>query len=141
MFGTLFGPRRYIFALYLAEAFLFLAGSLCFSQAQPAGGTPNSQPALHFIGMWKQPFFPEVMVASVFGWVLGQVKGFSGAKDWLDRYWPNSPKVIVFILDLTIFVVCGAFFGTGIYNPDTLQAALAAGLSWPVGLGALATTK
>jgi ABC-type dipeptide/oligopeptide/nickel transport system permease subunit len=89
--------------------------------------------------MWKQPYFPEVMVASVFGWVLGMVKGFSGAKDWLDRYWVNSPKFVVFFLDLLIFVVCGAFFGTGIYNPESLQAALAAGLSWPVGLGALAT--
>jgi len=89
--------------------------------------------------MWKQPYFPEVMVASIFGWVLGQVKGFSGAKDWLERYWPNSPKPVLFVLDLTIFVVCGAFFGTGIYNPDSLQAALAAGVSWPVGLGALTT--
>ncbi len=141
MVGLSLAHHRRIFALSLIEVFLLLACTLCFSQTQPAASTQNSPPGLHFIGMWKQPYFPEVMVASIFGWVLGQVKGFSGAKDWLERYWPNSPKAIVFVLDLTIFVVCGAFCGTGIYNPDTLQAALAAGVSWPVGLGALATTK
>jgi len=136
MVGWSFACRRFTFGLYLAEI-LLLACTLCPAQTQPT--STNVPPALHFIGMWKQPYFPEVMVASIFGWVLGQVKGFSGAKDWLERYWPNSPKPVLFVLDLTIFVVCGAFFGTGIYNPDSLQAALAAGVSWPVGLGALTT--
>jgi len=89
--------------------------------------------------MYKHPYFFEVMAASLFGWVLGMVKGFSGAKDWLEHYWPNSPRIIVFVLDLVVFVVCGAYIGTGIYNPASFEAALGAGLTWPVGFGALAT--
>jgi len=125
---------RSLFTVLLLSA----AWALCLTQATAPGELPSS-PAVHFLGMWKHPYFYEVMVASVFGWVLGLVKGFSGAKDWLDQYWPSRPAVIIFLLDLLIFVVCGAFFGTGIYDPRTMQAALAAGLSWPVGLGALAT--
>jgi hypothetical protein len=44
------------------------------------------------------------------------------------RRW-RTPKPGIFVLDLIIFVVVGAFLGTGIYNPDSLQAALAAGVS------------
>ncbi|MBI1924298.1 hypothetical protein HYR99_08605 [Candidatus Poribacteria bacterium] len=91
--------------------------------------------------MHKHPWFWEVMVASVIGWVLGMVKEFSTSKDWLNKYWPNSPHLVVFFLDLIIFVCVGAYFGTGIYTPVNFVEALAAGLSWPIGLGALATGK
>jgi len=84
-------------------------------------------------------YFPEVLAASVVGWIVGLVKGFDTSKNWLKAYWPTAPLFILFVLDLFIFVVVGGFFGTGIYNPQNFLAALAAGLSWPVGLGALTT--
>jgi hypothetical protein len=116
-----------------------LVSTLAFTQTSGNGATTGSPPGSHLIGMWKQPYFLEVLFASVFGWVLGMVKGFSGSQDWLTKYFPNRPRIVNFLLDLLIFVVCGAFIGTGIYHPDSLQAAIAAGLSWPVGLGALVT--
>jgi hypothetical protein len=131
--------ERFRLSRLLGIVVVLLMSVVCFSQISPGNDSSNTSSQLHFAGMWKQPYFVEVMVASVFGWVLGMVKGFSGAKDWLAKYWPNSPRLVIFVLDLVIFVVCGAFFGTGIYNPSSLQAALAAGLSWPVGLGALVT--
>ena len=91
--------------------------------------------------MHSHPWFWEVLAASLVGWVLGKVKGFSSSKDWLEGYWPNPPLPVIFILDFIIFVIVGAYFGTGIYNPATFIAAIGAGLSWPVGLGALATKE
>ncbi len=79
------------------------------------------------------------MVASLLGWVLGMVKGFDSSKDWLEKYCKTAPKALLFIIDLLIFVLVGAYVGTGLYQPTTFAAALAAGLSWPVGLGALAS--
>ena len=99
----------------------------------------SSEPIYHLLTMHTHPWFWDVMGASVVGWVVGIVKGFSGAKDWLERYWANPPRIVVWLLDLVIFVVVGAYFGTGIYNPTTFIAAIAAGLSWPIGLGSLAT--
>jgi hypothetical protein len=89
--------------------------------------------------MHTHPWFWEVLFASVVGWVLGQVKGFASIEDWLDRYWPRPPRLLIFLGDLLAFAVIGGYFGTGIYNPDSLTAAIAAGLSWPLGIGALAT--
>jgi hypothetical protein len=89
--------------------------------------------------MHSQPFFWDVMIASVVGWVLGMVKGFSGSKDWLEKYWVNAPKLALFALDFLVFVLCGAYIGTGIYHPESFVAALGPGLSWPVAFGALAS--
>ena len=72
---------------------------------------------------------------------MGRTKEFSGTKEWLGRYWERVPKVLIFLLDLAVFVGVGAYFGTGIYDPNNLPEAFAAGLSWPVGLGALATKR
>jgi hypothetical protein len=87
--------------------------------------------------MHTHPFFWDVMVASVVGWVLGMVKGFSSTKDWLTQYWPGAPKPAFFLLDMGVFVIVGAYFGTGIYDPSSFVAALGAGLTWPVGFGSL----
>jgi hypothetical protein len=102
---------------------------------------PDTTKTIHLNHMHRQPWFLEVLVSSLVGWVVGMVKGFAGTRDWLARYWTNSPKVVTFVLDFLVFVFVGAYFGTGIYNPTNFQAALAAGLSWPIGLGALATTE
>lgn len=115
--------------------FTLLIATTVFSQ------TPDSEPArqYHIQEMYKHPWFWDVLAASAGGWVLGLVKGFSGVKDWIARYWPSAPLPVVFALDLFVFVVVGAFIGTGIYNPSNLIAALAAGITWPVGLGSLTT--
>lgn len=97
-----------------------------------SGAPPVDIPTIH-----KQPFFWTVMVASLVGWVLGMVKGFDGAKDWLAKYSSKPPKWALFFIDLIIFVVFGTYIGTGLYQPATFTAALGAGLSWPVALGAL----
>ena len=89
--------------------------------------------------MHRQPLFAEVMAASVVGWVLGLVKGFSGTKDWLQRYASSAPGFALFVGDLVVFVLVGAYFGTGIFRPTDFLQAVAAGLTWPIGLGALAT--
>jgi hypothetical protein len=87
----------------------------------------------------EHTFFWTVMAASVVGWVLGMTKGFSTSSDWLEKYWASPPIYAVLLLDALIFVVVGAYVGTGIYNPATFVAALAAGITWPIGLGALTT--
>lgn len=101
--------------------------------------TPSKDIVYHIANMHEHPYFWDVVVASVIGWLIGMVKGFSGSKDWLEKYWPRPPLVVIFLLDLVIFVCVGGYIGTGIYNPLTIVAAFAAGISWPVGLGALVT--
>lgn len=56
------------------------------------------------------------------------------------KIYATPPPILVFLADMLVFVVAGAYFGTGIYTPTTFVAAIAAGLTWPLGLGALATT-
>ena len=87
----------------------------------------------------QQPFFIEVMMASIIGWILGITKGFSTSRDWLSNYLQTTPIWVTFIVDLFIFVVVGAYIGTGLYQPNNFVAALGAGITWPIALGALAT--
>ena len=126
------GPRRVVALGMLA---IIMVGPSAVAQS------PDSVPTWHLPQMHHQPWFLDVLLASTVGWVVGMVKGFAGTKDWLDKYWPTSPRLVTFILDVLVFVVVGAYFGTGIYSPNSLQSALAAGLSWPIGLGALATKE
>jgi len=107
--------------------------------APPALAEASARPTYHLGNMHEHPWFWDVIVASAVGWVIGIVKGFSGSKDWLDRYWPQAPSLMVWLLDFLVFGVVGGYFGTGIYEPTTFVAAMSAGLSWPIGLGALAT--
>src|ERR1017187_565538 len=108
--------------------------------AGAAGQTTDpGKPILDIPNIHKQPFFWTVMVASVLGWILGMVKGFDSSKDWLAKYLKKVPMFLLFCTDLLIFVVIGAYVGTGLYQPTTFSAALAAGLTWPVALGALAS--
>lgn len=80
------------------------------------------------------------MAASVVGWILGLVKGFSGTRDWIGKYVSSEPKpLLLFLADLVVFVLVGAYFGTGIFRPADFLQAMAAGLTWPISLGALAT--
>lgn len=115
------------------------------AQVNPTGaGGGQASPGSGNQGMdiWnipKQAFFATVMVASLLGWVLGMVKGFDSSKDWFAKYFKSVPKMVLFLTDLVIFVVVGAYIGTGLYQPTTFSAALAAGLTWPVALGALAS--
>lgn len=90
--------------------------------------------------MHQDPWFFTVAAASMAGWILGAVKGFSTSSDWLKRYIEKPPAPAIFVADLLVFVVAGAYFGTGIYSPTNFVSAIAAGLTWPIGLGALATT-
>jgi hypothetical protein len=114
--------------------------SLCFAQAPDAHGSRDAKDIVYHIGnMHQQPFFWEVVFASLVGWLLSMVKGFSGSKDWLEKYMSAPPKLLIFTGDLIIFVIVGGYVGTGVYNPSTIVAAFAAGISWPVGLGALTT--
>lgn len=101
----------------------------------------TAEPQYHLANMHTHPWFWDVTAASVIGWVIGIVKGFSGSKDWLENYWQNPKPLAIWLLDLIVFVVVGGYIGTGIYNPGTYQAAIAAGLSWPIGLGSLATKE
>ena len=93
--------------------------------------------------VWKlatirhHPWFTEVLVASLIGWVIGYVKGFSSAAEWLAKYWPKPNKLVVFLLDLLVFGLVGGYLGTAIFNPTSLNAALAAGISWPLAFGGL----
>ncbi|MBV9555428.1 MAG: hypothetical protein JO032_21830 [Alphaproteobacteria bacterium] len=114
--------------------FLLLWQSLAFAQTK-------EPPQYHLVNMHTHPWFWDVTAASVIGWVIGMVKGFSGTKDWLGSYWKNPNPFAIWLLDLIVFVVVGGYVGTGIYNPTTYQAAIAAGLSWPIGLGSLATKE
>lgn len=118
-------------AAWLALLF-FIPSSLGHAQAEDV--------TLLTIGnIHNHTFFWTVMAASVVGWVLGMTKGFSTSSDWFKKYCASPPIYAVLVLDALIFVGVGAYIGTGIYNPATFVAALAAGITWPVGLGALAT--
>ena len=118
---------------------LIIAAATLFFVAWPAHAQGNDGPTLTIGTISSHSFFWTVMAASVVGWVLGMTKGFSTSSDWLRKYWPSPPTLVVLLLDALIFVVVGAYIGTGIYNPATFVAALAAGITWPVGLGALTT--
>jgi hypothetical protein len=122
----------------LAAIFLFI-GTSGPILAQPSPGAPVVG-NLPIQSMHQDPWFFTVAAASLAGWILGAVKGFSTSADWLKRYNHNPPIYLVFASDLLVFVVLGAYFGTGIYNPTNFVSAIAAGLTWPIGLWALATT-
>jgi hypothetical protein len=124
--------------LFLA-LFAVLFGAISFTHSVSAADTAPDPERLHIESMHKHAWFLTVAIASLAGWVLGAVKGFSTSADWMKKYWKSPPALAVFICDLFIFVVVGAYFGTGIYDPTSFVSALAAGLSWPLGLGALAT--
>jgi len=89
--------------------------------------------------MHKQPWFVDVLISSLVGWVLGMVKGFNTTKEWIEKYWTTPPKVVIFIGDALVFVLVGGYFGTAVYDPSSRLEAIAAGFSWPIGLGALTT--
>jgi hypothetical protein len=78
--------------------------------------------------MHTHPWFITVMLASVGGWILGIAKGFSTSVDWMKRYVNHPPAILILFIDLLVFVVFGAYIGTGIYNPSTFVAAIAAGI-------------
>jgi hypothetical protein len=120
-------------------SFRVLVWTLCAcSMAELAWGESEA-PTYSAVNIYKHPWFWDVMVASAAGWFLGLLKGLSTTKEWFDKYWPTAAKVIIFLADLLVFICAGAYFGTGIYNPDKFVAAVAAGLSWPLALGALNT--
>lgn len=87
----------------------------------------------------QQPFFFEVMMASIIGWIVGITKGFSTSRSWFTTYLKDAPVLAIFGLDLLIFVVVGAYVGTGVYQPSNFVAALGAGITWPLALGTLAS--
>ena len=115
------------------------AAVLCLAPFNSA--LAQTDDAIHFAlqNMHQHPWFWTVVAASIVGWVLGITKGFSGSDDWLDKYWPGKPRAVVLVTDLFVFVLIGGYIGTGIYNPANFVAAIAAGITWPLGLGALAT--
>jgi hypothetical protein len=117
--------------LYIPIAF----GLILISPGFPLADQPDQ----HLIAIPSHPWFTEVLAASVVGWVIGKVKGYSGTQDWLEGYWEHPPGWAVWILDCAVFVGVGGFFGTGIYNPTSFLSAIAAGFTWPIGLGSLAT--
>ncbi len=125
--------------LHRDEVILAVVLVLVNATAAAASSEISPQTANHLSNMYAHPWFLDVMGASVVGWVVGLVKGFAGTREWLAKYWSAPPKFAIFLFDLVVFVIAGAYFGVGIYNPDNFVASVAAGLSWPVGLGALAT--
>lgn len=89
--------------------------------------------------MHTHPWFWTVALSSAIGWILGIIKGFSTSSDWLKRYMAQPHPLLIFLVDLFVFVIIGAYVGTGIYNPTSFIAALAAGLTWPIGVAGLST--
>ena len=127
--------KRDLFIFLFLLVLLCALSVLCIAQ----DAAPPKPTFTHIKDMHNHPWFWEVLASSFVGWLIGQVKGFTSTKDWLAKYWPKTPLLVVFLLDLFVFVAVGAYFGTGIYNPENFLAALGAGLSWPIGLGSLAT--
>lgn len=127
--------------VYLQRASIF--GAICFVALmmglERASAQNSNEQVYHLLTMYQHPWFWDVLGASVVGWVVGMVKGFSGSKDWLQQYWKTPPGLVIFLLDCFVFAGVGSVFGTGIYNPTSFLAAIAAGFTWPIGLGSLAT--
>lgn len=133
----MFVSKKTLTSLLLVLFFTVIAYRLCFAQTPTP--TPMSPPPSSPRDILAHTWIWVVLAGSSVGWVVGKVKGFVSSKEWLHRYWPNAPLGIIFLLDVTIFIFVGSFLGTLIYNPASASEALAAGVSWPVGLGALAT--
>ena len=117
---------------------------MCYLRLSPvaaafASNAQDAQRPQHIYEMHQHTWFVEVLVASVLGWVIGTVKGFSGTKEWMAGYWSSPPGLLIFMLDFAVFVGAGAYLGTAIYDPATLAAAFAAGVSWPLALGGITT--
>ena len=103
------------------------------------GSNGDSAHTYYLQNMHTHPFFWNVLAASTVGWLLGFVKGFSSTLDWLGKYMASPPRLLTFILDALIFVAVGAYLGTGLFSPDSFLEACAAGVTWPVVFGSLAT--
>lgn len=127
-------PRRN-YSIYASLAFLSIAiVAATNAYAQGTGGA-----VVYRLGnMHEHPWFYVVLGASTVGWLLGTVKGFHSSAGWVGQYWAGPPKALVFLVDLVVFVGIGGYFGTGIFDPSSFPEAVAAGLCWPVGFGALA---
>jgi hypothetical protein len=133
--------KKTLTSLPLIMFFTLAAWRLCFAQTPTPTPAPAGLIPVVIQETFKQPLFPVVFLGSLIGWMVGKVKGFVSAKEWLDRYWPGAPLPVIFLLDLFIFAFVGSFLGTLIYSPTSALEALAAGVSWPVGLGGLATKE
>jgi hypothetical protein len=133
-------PKKNIIRIVLALLFVFTVATICLANEETKQSTNQAKEMVyHLKNMHTHPWFWEVLASSAVGWLLGLVRGFSGVKDWIATYWPTAPKLAVAILDLFIFIVVGAYLGTGIYNPTSFLAAIGAGITWPIGLGSLTT--
>jgi len=132
--------RRWASPQARAAGLVLLSLGALSSEASAQGPAPADATRLSIETMHHHPWFTTVAVSSFIGWILGAVKGFSSSRDWLQRYVAAPHWAVVMVLDLVIFVVAGAYIGTGIYTPTTFVSALGAGLTWPIGLGALTTT-
>jgi hypothetical protein len=102
--------------------------------------TPPSTAADDIFNLHHHRFFWWVMLGSVGGWVLGYSKGFTSAADWAKKYFEWLPGFLLFLVDAVVFAGLGAYLGTGIFDPNNIVAALAAGGTWAVGFGALLKT-
>jgi hypothetical protein len=129
--------ERPILVVVAGMAVAALATVLMFTGA--AAGAAKAVPDP--LELHTHKYFPVVCVASLVGWMLGLGKGFSTSADWLRRYSRKPHRLVVGIVDFFVFVVAGAYIGTGIFMPETFVSAAAAGLTWPVAFGALTTRE
>jgi len=121
----------------IAVAFVLLCAVVTFAAQQKDAIPVIPGQEYHVWNLHRHPWFWEVLASAVMGWLLSIVKGFAGTEGFYNHYFSNTPNGVIMLSDLICLVVAGAYFGTAIYNPQNVVAAIAAGLNWPVGLNAL----
>lgn len=134
--------NKYLF-LFLVTPIIYICLLALGNNSQQDSITKEivKTPEILLKNIHQQPYFLEVLASSLVSWVTGLTKGFKSSKDWLSKYFGvgKTPTFLIFIFDFIIYTIVGAYFGTGIYQPDNFIGAIAAGTSWPLGLGALSS--
>ncbi len=80
--------------------------------------------------IFREPYFLYTVTGALALYVFSLKKGFKGAEEFIDRFFPAGHPVLKTLFDLILTVFLGSVIGEIIFSPQSPVAALAAGAGW-----------
>lgn len=82
-------------------------------------------------------YFTLTLLGAVGAYVFSVQKGFKGAEEFINKIMPRAWPWAKTISDLLLSVGVGSIIGAAIFEPNTPQSALAAGIGWVAALNSI----